>query len=122
MPHRSVLDVVLAVSSHLEMFTYRRAKGGGRTKRVSRSVDLTDLVRATSTTGDTSVAMPDRVSTVSVRAGTRTLTPSLPMLARPVHGFDDLATLLASDACIYEDKYASYARSTTAVVRFTRGL
>lgn len=66
---------------------------------------MTDLVRATSTTGDTSVVMPDHVSTVSVRAGTRTLTPSLPMLARPVHGFDDLATLLASDACIYEDKY-----------------
>lgn len=90
-----------------EMFPYKRPKGV-RTKRESRSVDLTGLVRATSTTGGTSLTasvMPDRVSTVLACAGTKTVTPSLPMLARPVHRFDGLATVLSSDACIYEDKY-----------------
>lgn len=91
------------------MFSYKRPKGGrGARGRESRSIDLTDLVRATSTTGTTVLlpsAMPHRVSSAPVPAGVSALTPSPPMLARAVRRFDDLATLLSTDACIYEEKY-----------------
>lgn len=76
-------------------------------------MDLTDLVRSTTVrAGSRSEEMPlSPPQPLSVRESTSVhdvaipLTPSLPMLARPVHSFDRIATELSQHAFIYEDKY-----------------
>ena len=96
-----------------------KKRGFKATKNNTRLLDMTGLVQATSTTTAARTALLDNIPvsmpmhSVSLSQQVKDmlkLTPSVPMLARPIRSFEDVSIVALcqntlSCAAIYEEKY-----------------